>query len=1231
MTEEFLGRTDVSSTDMLRRILVLVVALAACGDDGARRLADAPVIPDSEIDAPIDAPIVPPEDLELGITTSGNGSGRITSSPAGIDCGATCTGSFVEGTMVTLTAEPDASSVFTGWGGACSGASPVCEVTISAATAVTATFTLKTYTVTVTKAGAGAGTVAGNGINCGTGAGCTITVDHGTAISLTATPVSLNTFVGWGGACTGTGTCDLTITADTTISAAFALDELSLIVTRGGNGAGTITSSPAGINCPGTCDFVFTANQVVSLTAAAAGSSNFTGWTGACTGMTTCNVTMDAAKTVTATFTLKTYVLDVTKTGSTGTGTVTSSPAGIACGSDCSETLNHGTSVTLTATPTVGTSTFTGWSGGGCTGAGMCVVNLTAATTVNAVFTINSYPLTSSVTGMGTITSSPAGVTCPGDCSQNYTHGTVVSFSQMANPGWTFQSWGGACSGNTTCSVTMDQARNVTATFTLNSYDLTVNVTGMGTVTASPQISCGTDCTGTYTHNTVVALTQMADPGWTFQSWGGACSGSTTCNVTMDGIKNVTALFTINSYALDVGFGGTGGSGTITATGIICPGDCSENFNHGTVVNVMQTPAADTDFVNWSGACTGSTTCSVTMNGARSVTANYALKQYNLDVIIVGTGTVTASPQINCPTDCVGTYSHGTSVTLLQSAGNGFQFTGWTGACTGMGTCSVPMTMAKTVTATFTPIVTLMVAKNGSGTGTVVSTPAGTINCGTDCSEAVLSGTSITLNATPTMPGSAFTGWSGGGCSSTGACTTTLTASTTVTATFDLTKHPLTVTATGLGKVDSTPAGISGCSSTGGTCMANFDYETLVTLTATPGGSGTTANELVAWGGACAGTPVTSNCTVTITAATSASATFALAPNIIFTTTNEYSASLGGLSGANAICMTEAGSLVGTGPKQNTKFIAFLSTPQVDFKTQLSGQGTNATGWRRPDGTPVFNRLGDLANNVVYYPPRWDATRDLAGPPVSQSAPRVWTGSNVDGTFSGGCAGVGTVPIWWGGSGISGQGTYGLASASSSMAVSTDTQNCATTTAHLLCLGIDRASSVDAAPVTGRLAFTSTANFNPNSMGIATADAICKSESTQAGLPGSYRALLAQEGASAISRFDTTGRTWVRVGDQQPIVRRASDLASDATKNLLTAPNVNAAGTLRLGKTINWSGSVSPMLPGPGVNCTDWFDSQGKSKSGYAGDTSLSVWWDYNVFSGQTCNQEFHKVICLQE
>ena len=82
-------------------------------------------------------------------------------------------------------------------------------------------------------------------------------------------------------------------------------------------------------------------------------------------------------------------VLTVVKNGS-GSGTVTSSPAGINCGATCSASFGAGTAVTLSATPTSAASTFTGWLGGGCTGISTCTKTLSAAANVSATFALTS-------------------------------------------------------------------------------------------------------------------------------------------------------------------------------------------------------------------------------------------------------------------------------------------------------------------------------------------------------------------------------------------------------------------------------------------------------------------------------------------------------------------------------------------------------------------------------------------------------------------------------------------------------------------------------------------------------------------------------------------------------------------------------------------------------------------------------------------------------------------------
>ena len=222
----------------------------------------------------------------------------------------------------------------------------------------------------------------------------------GTPVTLTATPAAGSTFTGWsGGGCSGMGTCVVTMTADTTVTAGFVVQSFALTVTKSGTGTGTVTSAPTGINCGATCSFSYSNNTQVTLTQTAATGSTFTGWSGACTGTGACVVTMNAAKTVAANFTVPTFVLTVNKTGA-GTGTVTSAPAGVNCGATCTFSFSNNTLVTLTAAPAAG-STFTSWSGA-CTGSGGCTVTMSAARTVTATFGVSTVTFTDNPLVAGT-------------------------------------------------------------------------------------------------------------------------------------------------------------------------------------------------------------------------------------------------------------------------------------------------------------------------------------------------------------------------------------------------------------------------------------------------------------------------------------------------------------------------------------------------------------------------------------------------------------------------------------------------------------------------------------------------------------------------------------------------------------------------------------------------------------------------------------------------------------
>jgi List-Bact-rpt repeat protein len=233
----------------------------------------------------------------------------------------------------------------------------------------------------------------------------------------------------------------------------------------------------------------------------------------------------------------------------TGSGSVTSAPAGISCGSACSASFASGTSVTLTATPATG-SVFTGWSGGGCSGTGSCELTLTTATTVSAAFAPAPVTLTVVRAGLGngTVASAPAGIACGTTCSASFPSGSSIVLTASPATGSIFTGWsGGGCSGTGTCTVSPTSTTTVTATFaspTIVGLTVTVIGAGTGTVTSAPAgITCGTVCTASFAAGTSVTLTATPGAGSAFGGWTGACTGSGPCTVALDQARAVTARF----------------------------------------------------------------------------------------------------------------------------------------------------------------------------------------------------------------------------------------------------------------------------------------------------------------------------------------------------------------------------------------------------------------------------------------------------------------------------------------------------------------------------------------------------------------------------------------------------------------------------------------------------------------------------------------------------------------
>lgn len=252
----------------------------------------------------------------------------------------------------------------------------------------------------------------------------------------------------------------------------------------------------------------------------------------------------------TPTATAPVAALTVTVSGGGNDGTVLTDPGGIDCPGTCAAPFPTDAVVTLRASPT-GSNVFTGW-GGDCASFGTrpdCILRMGAPRSVSASFAPFTPILTVSVegAGVGSVQSLPTGIDCPGTCEAPFSTGAVVTLTAKATGNNYFGGWGGACAGTGGCTVTMDDAQTVTASFLPPPQPLTVTVQGRGSgqVTSSP---AGVDCSrGTcyavFPGGTVVTLTATPSGNSNFAGWGGACAGTEGCTVTMDAARTVTAEF----------------------------------------------------------------------------------------------------------------------------------------------------------------------------------------------------------------------------------------------------------------------------------------------------------------------------------------------------------------------------------------------------------------------------------------------------------------------------------------------------------------------------------------------------------------------------------------------------------------------------------------------------------------------------------------------------------------
>ena len=155
---------------------------------------------------------------------------------------------------------------------------------------------------------------------------------------------------------------------------------------------------------------------------------------------------------------------------------------------------------------------------------------------------------------------------------------------------------------------------------------LTVSVSGQGGVSSGDgNINCPTVCNHAYVPNSLATLAAVPQPGYAFQGWSGACSGTGYCNVTMNGNLTVNANF----IGIPQGYVNlsvtVAGNGTVRSTdgSINCPILCSASYPQNTQVTLNASPGSGATFGGWIGPCTGTASCTVTMTHNYSLTGEF--------------------------------------------------------------------------------------------------------------------------------------------------------------------------------------------------------------------------------------------------------------------------------------------------------------------------------------------------------------------------------------------------------------------------------------------------------------------------------------------------------------------------------------------------------------------------------------------------------------------------------
>ena len=845
---------------------------------------------------------------KLNLTGSGTGNGSVIASPTGINCniiggvasGPTCSSSYPGGTGVSLEEIASSGFTFTGWGGACAnaGTSQFCNLNtnVGTPTNVSASFAVATYTLTVSETGSGIGTVTSNSsaspaISCAinsenvTGQ-CSENDTGGATVTLTATPSAGSVFTGWSGACSGTSAqCIVTTSQSQNVGATFSVVSFgSINVCAGGVASGCIAKTFA------VSLYLPSSTTVSSTNVGTQGASNLDFTLGAgsgCTGVTgpgICTVNVDFAPTAPG---LRMGAVQLLDSGGNVLATQLVSGVGqgpaVAFGPSTQTTWGTGLQqpqgVAVDAAGDVFISDYTQGK--------VFEVTTSGQTTVPTSGLANPYGI--AVDGAGNLYISDPNnqrvVKVPYLGNGNY--GTQTTVASVTIPYGVAVDGAGnvyivdsetdsvvkVTPGGSQSTVATLVAQNPSDPFDLNPYNVAVDAAGNLFVSDPGDTPLVVKIAPNGTQTTIPVSGLICPYG-----------------VAVDAAGDVYVSDSCAAQVVEISPGG--GQTTLPINNLTNPITIAVNgagdlfLGSSSAVPVVEVNRSRTYALSFTSTTVGSTSSNSPQSETIENIGNQALDAVAPGLVVTGSNFVQVAGT-GTPADCsailaAGPLAPGVTCNLSidfepQSIGN------LVGSAVFTDNALNSAPAMQTIFLGGNGGYSLNISTAGSGSGTV---------SGSNCFAGTYpSGTTGNCTATPAA-GSTFTGWSGGTCTGTvNPCLWSLTSDITITANFStvVPTFPLTVTDTGSGSGTVTDNSQIICTETNGSitvpsCSGSYASGNGVTLYATP----SAGSAFLGWGGACANSGTSPTCTVTMSAATSVSASFGpsnvAVPNVVGST-----------------------------------------------------------------------------------------------------------------------------------------------------------------------------------------------------------------------------------------------------------------------------------------------------------------------------------------------------------